>query len=162
MTTEEEEGPVGATPTASSPRVTASQLPRGDCGTHGVTSSSGRRLHQRPHTEEEDIEDDGPDERIPEEDGRIQEVEGRIQEVDSRIQEVDGRIQEVEDVGGCEADSSSSEDDSSDASVLVVPYPELVPVVFFCMKQTTCPRSLCIRMVCNPYPFTALGEGPPG
>uniref|UniRef100_A0A3B4UEC8 Voltage-dependent T-type calcium channel subunit alpha n=1 Tax=Seriola dumerili TaxID=41447 RepID=A0A3B4UEC8_SERDU len=28
--------------------------------------------------------------------------------------------------------------------VLVVPYPELVPVVFFCLKQTTCPRSLCV------------------
>ncbi|CAG12515.1 unnamed protein product, partial [Tetraodon nigroviridis] len=34
-----------------------------------------------------------------------------------------------------------------------VPYPELVPVVFFCLKQTTCPRSWCIRMVSNPYPF---------
>uniref|UniRef100_A0A3Q2PDK8 Voltage-dependent T-type calcium channel subunit alpha-1I-like n=1 Tax=Fundulus heteroclitus TaxID=8078 RepID=A0A3Q2PDK8_FUNHE len=34
----------------------------------------------------------------------------------------------------------------ADTSVLVVPYPELVPVVFFCLKQTTCPRSLCIRM----------------
>uniref|UniRef100_A0A671VPJ1 Calcium voltage-gated channel subunit alpha1 I n=1 Tax=Sparus aurata TaxID=8175 RepID=A0A671VPJ1_SPAAU len=31
-----------------------------------------------------------------------------------------------------------------DTSVLVVPYPELVPVVFFCLKQTTCPRSWCI------------------
>uniref|UniRef100_A0A3B5PWE4 Voltage-dependent T-type calcium channel subunit alpha-1I-like n=1 Tax=Xiphophorus maculatus TaxID=8083 RepID=A0A3B5PWE4_XIPMA len=47
--------------------------------------------------------------------------------------------------------SSSCRDDdsdggSSDTSVLVVPHPELVPVVFFCLKQTTCPRSLCIRM----------------
>uniref|UniRef100_A0A665W3J5 Calcium voltage-gated channel subunit alpha1 Ib n=1 Tax=Echeneis naucrates TaxID=173247 RepID=A0A665W3J5_ECHNA len=32
----------------------------------------------------------------------------------------------------------------SDASVLVVPYPELVPMVFFCLKQTTCPRSCCV------------------
>uniref|UniRef100_A0AAQ5X748 Voltage-dependent T-type calcium channel subunit alpha n=1 Tax=Amphiprion ocellaris TaxID=80972 RepID=A0AAQ5X748_AMPOC len=36
----------------------------------------------------------------------------------------------------------------------MVPYPELVPVVFFCLKQTTCPRSLCIRMVSSPYPFS--------
>uniref|UniRef100_A0A669CWL4 Voltage-dependent T-type calcium channel subunit alpha n=1 Tax=Oreochromis niloticus TaxID=8128 RepID=A0A669CWL4_ORENI len=44
--------------------------------------------------------------------------------------------------------------DPSDTSVLVVPYPELVPVVFFCLKQTTFPRSWCIRMVTSPYPFT--------
>ena len=41
----------------------------------------------------------------------------------------------------------------SDLSALVVPFPELAPVVFFCLKQTTCPRSWCIRMVSNPYPF---------
>uniref|UniRef100_A0A3B4BE69 Ion transport domain-containing protein n=1 Tax=Periophthalmus magnuspinnatus TaxID=409849 RepID=A0A3B4BE69_9GOBI len=35
----------------------------------------------------------------------------------------------------------------SDLSTLVVPYPELAPVVFFCLKQTTCPRNWCIRMV---------------
>ncbi|XP_072298412.1 uncharacterized protein [Eucyclogobius newberryi] len=42
----------------------------------------------------------------------------------------------------------------SDLSTLVVPYPELAPVVFFCLKQTTCPRNWCIRMVSSPYPFT--------
>uniref|UniRef100_A0A674P234 Ion transport domain-containing protein n=1 Tax=Takifugu rubripes TaxID=31033 RepID=A0A674P234_TAKRU len=34
----------------------------------------------------------------------------------------------------------------SDLSTLVVPFPDLAPVVFFCLKQTTCPRSWCIRM----------------
>lgn len=34
-----------------------------------------------------------------------------------------------------------------------VPYPDLAPVVFFCLKQTTSPRNWCIKMVCNPYPF---------
>lgn len=34
------------------------------------------------------------------------------------------------------------------------PYPALVPVAFFCLKQTTRPRNWCLRMVCNPYPFT--------
>uniref|UniRef100_A0A8C9YIW4 Voltage-dependent T-type calcium channel subunit alpha n=1 Tax=Sander lucioperca TaxID=283035 RepID=A0A8C9YIW4_SANLU len=29
----------------------------------------------------------------------------------------------------------------SDLSTLVLPYPELAPVVFFCLKQTTCPRN---------------------
>ncbi|XP_062868964.1 voltage-dependent T-type calcium channel subunit alpha-1H [Trichomycterus rosablanca] len=31
------------------------------------------------------------------------------------------------------------------------PYPALAPVVFFCIKQTTRPRSWCLRMVCNPW-----------
>uniref|UniRef100_A0A8C1V2Z6 Calcium voltage-gated channel subunit alpha1 I n=1 Tax=Cyprinus carpio TaxID=7962 RepID=A0A8C1V2Z6_CYPCA len=40
-----------------------------------------------------------------------------------------------------------ADDVSSEFSALVVPYPELAPIVFFCLKQTTCPRSCCIRMV---------------
>lgn len=35
-----------------------------------------------------------------------------------------------------------------------LPYPTLAPVVFFYLKQTTRPRSWCLKMVCNPYPFT--------
>ncbi|XP_055047447.2 voltage-dependent T-type calcium channel subunit alpha-1H [Misgurnus anguillicaudatus] len=31
------------------------------------------------------------------------------------------------------------------------PYPALAPVVFFCIKQTTRPRSWCLRIVCNPW-----------
>ncbi|XP_067275630.1 voltage-dependent T-type calcium channel subunit alpha-1H isoform X2 [Pseudorasbora parva] len=31
------------------------------------------------------------------------------------------------------------------------PYPFFAPVVFFCMKQTTRPRSWCLRMVSNPW-----------
>uniref|UniRef100_A0A8C1VN63 Voltage-dependent T-type calcium channel subunit alpha n=1 Tax=Cyprinus carpio TaxID=7962 RepID=A0A8C1VN63_CYPCA len=46
----------------------------------------------------------------------------------------------IEEVGPCD-------DAGSDLSTLVVPFPELAPVVFFCLKQTTCPRSWCIRMV---------------
>ncbi|XP_049331447.1 voltage-dependent T-type calcium channel subunit alpha-1H-like [Astyanax mexicanus] len=33
------------------------------------------------------------------------------------------------------------------------PYPKHAAVVFFCFKQTTRPRSWCLRLVCNPYPF---------
>ncbi|GAA6074115.1 voltage-dependent T-type calcium channel subunit alpha-1I-like [Tachysurus ichikawai] len=47
------------------------------------------------------------------------------------------------------------DDVSSDLSTLVVPFPELAPVVFFCLKQTTCPRNWCIRMVSSPYPQSA-------
>ncbi|XP_042324069.1 voltage-dependent T-type calcium channel subunit alpha-1I isoform X2 [Sceloporus undulatus] len=32
-----------------------------------------------------------------------------------------------------------------------VPYPDLASVVFFCLRQTTRPRSWCIKMVCNPW-----------
>ncbi|XP_065805349.1 voltage-dependent T-type calcium channel subunit alpha-1G isoform X6 [Labrus bergylta] len=32
-----------------------------------------------------------------------------------------------------------------------LPYPTLAPVVFFYMKQTTRPRSWCLKMVCNPW-----------
>lgn len=52
----------------------------------------------------------------------------------------------IEEVGPCD-------DAVSDLSTLVVPFPELAPVVFFCLKQTTCPRNWCIRMVLSPYPL---------
>lgn len=46
--------------------------------------------------------------------------------------------------GGEEASASGEES---------LPYPTLAPVVFFYLKQTTRPRSWCLKMVCNPYPF---------
>lgn len=49
-----------------------------------------------------------------------------------------------------------ADDVSSELSDLVVPYPELAPIVFFCLKQSTCPRSWCIRLVSSPYPLTAV------
>uniref|UniRef100_A0A8C3VF66 Calcium voltage-gated channel subunit alpha1 H n=1 Tax=Catharus ustulatus TaxID=91951 RepID=A0A8C3VF66_CATUS len=39
------------------------------------------------------------------------------------------------------------------SSIPQVPYPALAPTAFFCLKQTTRPRSWCLRLVCNPYPF---------
>ncbi|XP_048869527.1 voltage-dependent T-type calcium channel subunit alpha-1I isoform X1 [Brienomyrus brachyistius] len=48
-------------------------------------------------------------------------------------------------------DLGQGDDASSDLSSLVMPFPELAPVVFFCLKQTTCPRSWCIRMVSSPW-----------
>lgn len=38
-----------------------------------------------------------------------------------------------------------------------VPYPALAATVFFCLGQTTRPRSWCLRLVCNPYPSPASG-----
>uniref|UniRef100_A0AAZ3S6B1 Voltage-dependent T-type calcium channel subunit alpha n=1 Tax=Oncorhynchus tshawytscha TaxID=74940 RepID=A0AAZ3S6B1_ONCTS len=53
----------------------------------------------------------------------------------------------IEEAGGAGDDVSIG----SDLSTLVVPFPELAPVVFFCLKQTTCPRSWCIHMVSSPW-----------
>uniref|UniRef100_A0A6Q2Y1G2 Ion transport domain-containing protein n=1 Tax=Esox lucius TaxID=8010 RepID=A0A6Q2Y1G2_ESOLU len=58
----------------------------------------------------------------------------------------------IEEAGGAGDDVSMG----SDLSTLVVPFPELAPVVFFCLKQTTCPRSWCIRMVSSPYPLLLI------
>lgn len=70
-----------------------------------------------------------------------------------------------EDYGSAQVDDIIEEvapgDDvsmGSDLSTLVVPFPELAPVVFFCLKQTTCPRNWCIRMVSSPYPFYSVLE----
>lgn len=52
-------------------------------------------------------------------------------------------------------EAGPGDDVSNDLSSLVVPFPELAPVVFFCLKQTTCPRNWCIRMVSSPYPSPA-------
>uniref|UniRef100_A0A8C9VSY6 Voltage-dependent T-type calcium channel subunit alpha-1H n=1 Tax=Scleropages formosus TaxID=113540 RepID=A0A8C9VSY6_SCLFO len=49
--------------------------------------------------------------------------------------------------GGAPAPDSVSEEDEEQP-----PYPGLAPVVFFCLKQTSRPRSWCLRLVCNPYP----------
>uniref|UniRef100_A0A8C4WP32 Voltage-dependent T-type calcium channel subunit alpha-1H n=1 Tax=Gopherus evgoodei TaxID=1825980 RepID=A0A8C4WP32_9SAUR len=49
--------------------------------------------------------------------------------------------------GGSSARDPAQDDEEQ------VPYPALAPTVFFCLKQTTRPRSWCLRLVCNPYPF---------
>ncbi|KAM3623412.1 uncharacterized protein V6R79_010774 [Siganus canaliculatus] len=140
MTSEEEEGlGVAASTatiqsTATISRVTTSKA-RGDSD-DAITSSSPCRSSPChlpcPEEKEKKEEEIGEAEIIQEE---------RIEEEEEEVIECDGD------------DERDDDDDSSDTSVLVVPYPELVPVVFFCLKQTTCPRSWCIRMVSNPYPF---------
>lgn len=37
-----------------------------------------------------------------------------------------------------------------------LPYPEFLPVVFRCLKQTTAPRSWCLKVFTWPYPFILL------
>lgn len=54
-----------------------------------------------------------------------------------------------ESAGGQVAEEAASAEGGGEA----LPYPSLAPVVFFYLKQTTRPRSWCLKMVCNPYPF---------
>uniref|UniRef100_A0A8C1G883 Voltage-dependent T-type calcium channel subunit alpha n=1 Tax=Cyprinus carpio TaxID=7962 RepID=A0A8C1G883_CYPCA len=49
--------------------------------------------------------------------------------------------------------SASAAEEASACGGEPLPYPSLAPVVFFYLKQTTRPRSWCLKMVCNPYPF---------
>lgn len=51
--------------------------------------------------------------------------------------------------GGPVIEEAASAEEGGEA----LPYPSLAPVVFFYLKQTTRPRSWCLKMVCNPYPF---------
>ncbi|XP_023189639.1 voltage-dependent T-type calcium channel subunit alpha-1I-like [Xiphophorus maculatus] len=129
---EEEEGPgVAASASTQSAATAAGTAPAATKGGDGVVSSSPPR---------------GPSPRYPvypEEKEAEAEEKGVVQE--ERLEEEEKELKVVEER------DDDSDGGSSDTSVLVVPHPELVPVVFFCLKQTTCPRSLCIRMVCSPW-----------
>uniref|UniRef100_UPI003AAD9E8E voltage-dependent T-type calcium channel subunit alpha-1G n=1 Tax=Centroberyx gerrardi TaxID=166262 RepID=UPI003AAD9E8E len=47
--------------------------------------------------------------------------------------------------------ASTAGEDASASGGESLPYPTLAPVVFFYLKQTTRPRSWCLKMVCNPW-----------
>ncbi|XP_044157156.1 voltage-dependent T-type calcium channel subunit alpha-1I [Bufo gargarizans] len=69
----------------------------------------------------------------------------------SRIQRGD-----TGDLGVTDQHSSFSQDapaaeEGGSQTDLDVPYPDLAPVVFFCLKQTTTLRYWCIKVVCNPW-----------
>uniref|UniRef100_A0A673M022 Voltage-dependent T-type calcium channel subunit alpha-1G-like n=1 Tax=Sinocyclocheilus rhinocerous TaxID=307959 RepID=A0A673M022_9TELE len=55
--------------------------------------------------------------------------------------------------GGERSELESDGEEASACGGEPLPYPSLAPVVFFYLKQTTRPRSWCLKMVCNPYPF---------
>uniref|UniRef100_A0A8C6Y8A3 Calcium voltage-gated channel subunit alpha1 H n=1 Tax=Naja naja TaxID=35670 RepID=A0A8C6Y8A3_NAJNA len=52
------------------------------------------------------------------------------------------------------ASAGSSTRDPAHEEDSQAPYPALAPTVFFCFSQTTRPRSWCLKLVCNPYPFS--------
>ncbi|XP_038128463.1 voltage-dependent T-type calcium channel subunit alpha-1I-like, partial [Cyprinodon tularosa] len=133
---EEEEGPGVATSTTQS-AATTSKVTTAIAKSRDVVVSSSSPCWSSPcyHL-------------YPEEKKAEKEEKGIIKE--ERIKEEEKELKEVEEREG-DDEEEDDDDSSSDTSVLVVPHPELVPVVFFCLKQTTCPRSLCIRMVCSPW-----------
>nr|XP_021336020.1 voltage-dependent T-type calcium channel subunit alpha-1G isoform X2 [Danio rerio] len=58
--------------------------------------------------------------------------------------ESDGGERRESAAGGAAEETSASDGEA-------LPYPSLAPVVFFYLKQTTRPRSWCLKMVCNPW-----------
>ncbi|XP_058851928.1 voltage-dependent T-type calcium channel subunit alpha-1H-like isoform X2 [Acipenser ruthenus] len=70
---------------------------------------------------------------------------GDEEDGDSAGKPVGGSVGSRESGGRDKAPDLVSEDEEQ------VPHPVLAPVVFFWLKQTTRPRSWCLRLVCNPW-----------
>ncbi|XP_026099165.1 voltage-dependent T-type calcium channel subunit alpha-1G isoform X3 [Carassius auratus] len=64
-----------------------------------------------------------------------------------------GERSELESDGGERRESAAgaAAEEASACGGEPLPYPTLAPVVFFYLKQTTRPRSWCLKMVCNPW-----------
>ncbi|XP_051770007.1 voltage-dependent T-type calcium channel subunit alpha-1G isoform X11 [Ctenopharyngodon idella] len=64
-----------------------------------------------------------------------------------------GERSELEADGGERRESAAGAavEEASASGGEALPYPSLAPVVFFYLKQTTRPRSWCLKMVCNPW-----------
>lgn len=77
--------------------------------------------------------------------------------VDSEIIEDMSNDYENEDDEGEEDEESDDEeeedDDVEDEEDDQLPYPGFVPVSFKYLDQMTRPRSWCLAMITNPYPF---------
>uniref|UniRef100_I3KUE6 Voltage-dependent T-type calcium channel subunit alpha n=1 Tax=Oreochromis niloticus TaxID=8128 RepID=I3KUE6_ORENI len=67
-----------------------------------------------------------------------------------------GEVSAVEPASPAPDGISAAGEEMSASGGDSLPYPTLAPVVFFYLKQTTRPRSWCLKMVCNPYPFLFL------
>ncbi|KAE8611511.1 hypothetical protein XENTR_v10012486 [Xenopus tropicalis] len=71
----------------------------------------------------------------------------------SRIQRMDAADLGVTDQHSPFSQDAPAAEEGGSQADLDVPYPDLAPVVFFCLKQTTTLRYWCIKVVCNPYPL---------
>ncbi|XP_035260955.1 voltage-dependent T-type calcium channel subunit alpha-1G isoform X6 [Anguilla anguilla] len=91
----------------------------------------------------------------PSEDQRVREAEGRssLPRTFIRLNDLSGggERSEVETVGPGVKESGAAAEEASTSGGQALPYPSLAPVVFFYLKQTTRPRSWCLKMVCNPW-----------
>ncbi|XP_017551399.2 voltage-dependent T-type calcium channel subunit alpha-1G isoform X7 [Pygocentrus nattereri] len=93
------------------------------------------------------------------EDHRGREAEGRssLPRTFIRLNDLSGggeRNDDEPDEGAERRESAAgtvAEEAASASGGEALPYPSLAPVVFFYMKQTTRPRSWCLKMVCNPW-----------
>ena len=54
------------------------------------------------------------------------------------------------------SDSDRSHRNSQPNNEDDLPYPSYMPISMYCLHQTSAPRSWCLRMISNPYPFHRL------
>uniref|UniRef100_A0A8C4TKQ9 Voltage-dependent T-type calcium channel subunit alpha-1G n=1 Tax=Erpetoichthys calabaricus TaxID=27687 RepID=A0A8C4TKQ9_ERPCA len=92
------------------------------------------------------------------EDQRAKESEGRssIPSTFIRLNDLSGgggggeRSDQDPEPGAEQKEPAAAGEESSGGSTEALPYPALAPVVFFYLKQTTRPRSWCLKTVCDP------------
>ncbi|XP_015211827.1 voltage-dependent T-type calcium channel subunit alpha-1G isoform X3 [Lepisosteus oculatus] len=87
------------------------------------------------------------------EDQGVRETESRssIPRTFIRLNDLSGGGERSEADSGAGVKDQATAEETSGSSGEALPYPSLAPVVFFCLKQTTRPRSWCLKMVCNPW-----------
>jgi voltage-dependent calcium channel T type alpha-1G len=61
--------------------------------------------------------------------------------------ESDVPLSDLEDEDEDEEDEEEEEEEED------LPYPGFIPLALGCLEQHTKPRSWCLRMITNPYPF---------
>ncbi|KAJ7315966.1 hypothetical protein JRQ81_002128 [Phrynocephalus forsythii] len=107
---------------------------------------------------DEDVPRRGAEEQDPEEGvGEAQEEEEEGEEEDANSKAF-ARLNDLSGDGGRSGPGDPGSKDekdpgSGDSEGEALPYPALAPVVFFYLDQHSRPRSWCLRLVCNPYPF---------
>lgn len=71
------------------------------------------------------------------------------------------RLNDLSGDGGRSGSEDKEKDPGSgDSDGEALPYPALAPTVFFYLSQHSRPRSWCLKVVCNPYPFPKQSSRP--
>jgi hypothetical protein len=79
------------------------------------------------------------------------EEEQEEEDEDDEVEEEEEEEEEEDQVDGQEEDEDQEADDG-------LPFPGFVPVTLGFMTQYSRPRSFCLRMITNPYPFFSISE----